>query len=128
MVAPVYKDTVVRVPTCRTSVFKEKWEKLEGTFTLSDMPERVVLYFEGPSSGVDLLIKSVVVFSTTCSKFRVSCVYNIFSFIYLNRRILINTESVKCGVYLEHMVKFWLPLLLNILVLYHFLFVNVLTL
>lgn len=81
VVAPVYKNTVVRVPTCRTSVFKEKWEKLEGTFSLSDMPERVVLYFEGPSAGVDLLIKSVIVFSTTCSKFRVSCVYTTFSFI-----------------------------------------------
>ncbi|XP_050264892.1 endo-1,4-beta-xylanase 1 isoform X1 [Quercus robur] len=48
----------------RTSVSKEKWEKLEGTFSLPAMPDRVVFYFEGPSPGVDILIESVVI---TCS-------------------------------------------------------------
>ncbi|KAA8528423.1 hypothetical protein F0562_035778 [Nyssa sinensis] len=45
----------------RTSVSKEQWEKLEGTFSLSSMPVQVVFYLEGPSPGVDLLISSVVV-------------------------------------------------------------------
>ncbi|KAM7518452.1 hypothetical protein LguiB_017414 [Lonicera macranthoides] len=45
----------------RTSVSKERWEKLEGTFSLPNMPQRVVFYLEGPSPGVDLLIESVVV-------------------------------------------------------------------
>lgn len=48
----------------RTSVSKEKWEKFEGTFSLSTMPDRVVFYFEGPPPDIDLLIKSVVI---TCS-------------------------------------------------------------
>ncbi|KAL2317882.1 hypothetical protein Fmac_031758 [Flemingia macrophylla] len=43
----------------RTSVNKDRWEKLEGTFSLSTMPDRVVFYLEGPSPGVDLLIRSV---------------------------------------------------------------------
>lgn len=81
MVGPLYKNTVVRVATCRTSVFKDKWENLEGTFSLPDTLERVVLYFEGPSAGVDLLIKSVVVSGPTFSEIRVSCVSNlIFSY------------------------------------------------
>lgn len=49
---------------CRTSVFQEKWEKLEGTFSLSTMPDRVVFYLEGPSPGIDLLIQSVEI---TCA-------------------------------------------------------------
>ncbi|GKV19999.1 hypothetical protein SLEP1_g30183 [Rubroshorea leprosula] len=48
----------------KTSVLKQKWEKLEGTFSLSTMPERVVFYLEGPSPGVNLFIDSVVI---TCS-------------------------------------------------------------
>ncbi|KAL5558737.1 hypothetical protein UlMin_034948 [Ulmus minor] len=48
-----------------TSVSKERWENLEGTFSLSTKPERVIFYLEGPSSGVDLLIKSVVVTCTS---------------------------------------------------------------
>ncbi|CAH9128661.1 unnamed protein product [Cuscuta epithymum] len=48
----------------RKSVSKDCWEKLEGTFSLSSKPDRVVFYLEGPLPGVDLLIKSVVV---TCS-------------------------------------------------------------
>ncbi|XP_059634092.1 endo-1,4-beta-xylanase 1-like [Cornus florida] len=45
----------------RISVSKEGWETLEGTFSMSSMPNRVVFYLEGPSPGVDLLVKSVVV-------------------------------------------------------------------
>ncbi|KAK6938017.1 Carbohydrate-binding, CenC-like [Dillenia turbinata] len=45
----------------RTSVSKDQWEMLEGTFTLSAMPDRVVFYLEGPSPGMDLLIQSVSV-------------------------------------------------------------------
>nr|KYP60618.1 Endo-1,4-beta-xylanase A [Cajanus cajan] len=43
----------------RTSVNKDSWEKLEGTFSLSTMPDRVIFYLEGPAPGVDLLIRSV---------------------------------------------------------------------
>lgn len=53
----------------RIPVSTEKWECLEGTFTLSKMPDRVVFYLEGPPPGVDLLIKSVVI---SCSSPTVS--------------------------------------------------------
>lgn len=43
---------------------KDKWEKLEGTFSLSTVPDRVVFYLEGPSPGIDLLIQSVEI---TCA-------------------------------------------------------------
>lgn len=46
---------------CRTSASKETWETFEGTFSLSTMPQRVIFYLEGPSPGLDLLIKSVVI-------------------------------------------------------------------
>lgn len=49
----------------RTSVSNERWEKLEGTFVLSDKPDRVVFYLEGPAPGVNLLIESVVVSCAT---------------------------------------------------------------
>ncbi|XP_056173095.1 endo-1,4-beta-xylanase 1-like isoform X3 [Syzygium oleosum] len=44
-----------------TSVSKERWGKVEGSFSLSSVPNRVVFYLEGPSPGIDLLIKSVVI-------------------------------------------------------------------
>ncbi|OAY51065.1 endo-1,4-beta-xylanase 1 isoform X25 [Manihot esculenta] len=53
----------------KTSVSKEKWEKLEGTFSLSTMPDRVVFYLEGPSPAVDLLIQSVVIHCSSSSDF-----------------------------------------------------------
>lgn len=59
---------LISVTTCRTSVGKESWEKLEGTFSLSTMPNRVVFYLEGPSPGIDLLIESVVILCTKASK------------------------------------------------------------
>ncbi|KAL2521317.1 glycosyl hydrolase family 10 protein/carbohydrate-binding domain-containing protein [Forsythia ovata] len=43
----------------------EDWEKVEGTFSLPTMPDRVIFYLEGPSPGVDLLIRSVQVFSSS---------------------------------------------------------------
>ncbi|MQM14991.1 hypothetical protein Taro_047925 [Colocasia esculenta] len=52
-----------------TSVLKEQWGKVEGTFSLSSKPSRVVLYLEGPPSGVDLLISSVVVFPSSDRQF-----------------------------------------------------------
>ncbi|KAK1432316.1 hypothetical protein QVD17_09211 [Tagetes erecta] len=46
----------------RTTVSKEKWDNLEGTFALSDKPDRVVFYLEGPAAGVNILIESVLIF------------------------------------------------------------------
>ncbi|XP_073119734.1 endo-1,4-beta-xylanase 1-like isoform X2 [Henckelia pumila] len=43
----------------RTSASTERWEKVEGTIYLSIMPQRVTFYLEGPSSGIDILIRSV---------------------------------------------------------------------
>ncbi|XP_064992984.1 endo-1,4-beta-xylanase 1-like isoform X4 [Musa acuminata AAA Group] len=45
----------------RAMVSKERWEMLEGSFSLTSMPKCVIFYLEGPSAGVDLLIDSVVV-------------------------------------------------------------------
>ncbi|KAJ8498258.1 hypothetical protein OPV22_008810 [Ensete ventricosum] len=44
----------------RAMVSKERWEMLEGSFTLTSMPKCAIFYLEGPV-GVDLLIDSVVV-------------------------------------------------------------------
>lgn len=49
----------------RTSVSRERWEKLEGAFSLKSLPDRLVFYLEGPSPGVDLLVDSVVISSTS---------------------------------------------------------------
>eukprot|EP00252_Welwitschia_mirabilis_P019005 TRINITY_DN4286_c0_g2_i2.p1 TRINITY_DN4286_c0_g2~~TRINITY_DN4286_c0_g2_i2.p1 ORF type:complete len:888 (-),score=118.99 TRINITY_DN4286_c0_g2_i2:276-2939(-) len=43
----------------------EQWQKLGGTFLLSNLPKRVTFYLEGPSAGVDLLINKVHIFPTT---------------------------------------------------------------
>ncbi|KAL8546785.1 hypothetical protein ACS0TY_006487 [Phlomoides rotata] len=53
----------------RTSASIDHWEKLEGTFSLSTMPHRVIFYLEGPSPGIDLLIRSVVVSCHSPSQF-----------------------------------------------------------
>ncbi|KAA8538249.1 hypothetical protein F0562_027928 [Nyssa sinensis] len=61
----------------RTSVSKEQWEKLEGKFSLSSMPSKIIFYLEGPSPGVDLLIKSVVVSCvspTECESTSTGCI------------------------------------------------------
>ncbi|XP_043713529.1 endo-1,4-beta-xylanase 1-like isoform X1 [Telopea speciosissima] len=51
----------------RASVTKDRWEKLEGTFSIATVPNRVVFYLEGPAPGVDLLIDSV---SVSCSNLK----------------------------------------------------------
>ncbi|XP_055836115.1 endo-1,4-beta-xylanase 1-like [Solanum dulcamara] len=53
----------------KKSALKECWEILEGSFSLSTMPDQVIFYLQGPPSGTDLLIKSVVIScpsSTAC--------------------------------------------------------------
>ncbi|CAL9072781.1 unnamed protein product [Musa textilis] len=42
-------------------VSKGCWQKLEGSFSLTSMPRRVVFYLEGPNPGTDLLIDSVTI-------------------------------------------------------------------
>lgn len=65
---------------------KERWETLEGSFTLKNIPKQVVFFLEGPSPGVDLLIDSMEVscnndmnrhqvFNNYC------CTLNYFSFV-----------------------------------------------
>ncbi|KAL1822940.1 hypothetical protein ACET3Z_009718 [Daucus carota] len=79
----------------RTSVFKDKWENLEGTFSLPDTLERVVLYFEGPSAGVDLLIKSVVVSGPTFSEIRTGSI----EYVSGGKEITLNPEfddGIQC--------------------------------
>ncbi|GMH03218.1 hypothetical protein Nepgr_005057 [Nepenthes gracilis] len=63
-----YKDLATKYLFIgRIRVSKDQWETLKGTFTLSTLSNRVVFYLEGPSPGVDLLIKSVVISSTSSS-------------------------------------------------------------
>ncbi|MCD7467382.1 hypothetical protein HAX54_004793 [Datura stramonium] len=53
----------------KKSALKECWEILEGSFSLSTMPDQVIFYLEGPPAGTGLLIKSVVIScpsSTAC--------------------------------------------------------------
>ncbi|XP_075097498.1 endo-1,4-beta-xylanase 1 isoform X1 [Nicotiana tabacum] len=50
----------------RKSVTEEGWQILEGSFSLSTMPNQAIFYLEGPSPGSDLLIKSVKI---TCPSF-----------------------------------------------------------
>ncbi|KAG9147182.1 hypothetical protein Leryth_005399 [Lithospermum erythrorhizon] len=57
----------------RKPVPKNCWEMLEGTFSLSTAPSRVVFYLEGPSPGVELLIKSVTVSCTSSPEFDKGC-------------------------------------------------------
>lgn len=45
---------------------------LEGSFSLSTMPDQVVFYLEGPSPGSDLLIKSVIITSPSSTEYEVS--------------------------------------------------------
>ncbi|KAL0924933.1 hypothetical protein M5K25_005794 [Dendrobium thyrsiflorum] len=54
----------------RVLASNERWEKLEGSFSLTSMPHRVVFFLEGPPPGHDLLIDSVVVAHSTLKKFK----------------------------------------------------------
>nr|GMD91356.1 endo-1,4-beta-xylanase A-like [Ipomoea batatas] len=57
-----YQDSATRYQFIgRKSVSLNSWETLEGTFSLSAKPDRVVFYLEGPSPGVEILIKSVII-------------------------------------------------------------------
>ncbi|KAG0458544.1 hypothetical protein HPP92_023701 [Vanilla planifolia] len=49
----------------RKSTMEDIWEKLEGSFTLTSLPKRLVFYLEGPPPGVNLLINSVAIFPTS---------------------------------------------------------------
>ncbi|XP_017698435.2 endo-1,4-beta-xylanase 1-like isoform X3 [Phoenix dactylifera] len=57
----------------RVLVAKDRWEKLEGSFSLTSMPKHAVFYLEGPPPGVDLLIDSVTV---SCEEKSPRCVTN----------------------------------------------------
>lgn len=59
---------------CRTSVSKERWEMVEGTFSMPTMPERLVFYLEGPSPGIDMLVDSVVISCSSLSDSEVNCI------------------------------------------------------
>nr|XP_033517595.1 endo-1,4-beta-xylanase 2-like [Nicotiana tomentosiformis] len=55
----------------KKSVSNDGWGMLEGSFSLSTMPNEVIFYLEGPPPGAHLLIKSVVIScssSTTCDE------------------------------------------------------------
>ncbi|XP_022884483.1 uncharacterized protein LOC111401132 isoform X2 [Olea europaea var. sylvestris] len=65
-----YRDSAVTYLFIgRISASRERWEKVEGTFSLSTMPDRVVFYLEGPSPGVDLLIRSVMVSCSSLAEY-----------------------------------------------------------
>jgi hypothetical protein len=74
---------------------KDKWVKLEGSFSLSNMPKHVVFYLEGPPAGVDLIIDSVTI---TCSRHKESKVssymFNVF-FYHVSQ-----FESVSCYAFM----------------------------
>lgn len=54
---------------------------LEGSFSLSTVPNEVIFYFEGPPPGVQLLIKSVVILcSNSTAPDVVLCPYSILFF------------------------------------------------
>ncbi|GAB2293717.1 Glycoside hydrolase, 10 [Dionaea muscipula] len=58
----------------RISATMEEWRILQGTFTLKTLLERVIFYLEGPSPGVDLFIRSVVI---SCSSPPSSCKHSL---------------------------------------------------
>ncbi|CAN8244868.1 unnamed protein product [Cochlearia groenlandica] len=46
-----------------TRVFKEKWVRLEGMFSITSLQEKVIFYVEGPLPGINLLIQSVTIYN-----------------------------------------------------------------
>ncbi|PKU83102.1 Putative Pol polyprotein from transposon element Bs1 [Dendrobium catenatum] len=54
----------------RVLASNERWEKLEGSFSLTSMPHRVVFFLEGPPPGHDLLVDSVVVAHSALKMFK----------------------------------------------------------
>ena len=80
----------------RTSVNNDSWEKLEGTFSLSTMPDRVIIYLEGPAPGVDLLIRSVVINCSTPND-------NVSQYV-MKLSILINVISLCNSTYWQSLI------------------------
>lgn len=71
---------LTRIDFCRIPVTPNRWKKLEGSFSLADMPNRIVFFLEGPPPGVDLLINSVILSSSVPKQFEVSiCLLIYFS-------------------------------------------------
>lgn len=91
---------------CRTSVIKGSWKKLEGTFSLSAMPDRVIFYLEGPAPGVDLLIRSVEI-NCSNSNDNVCHVVIYFNYCYGFVQFFI-LESLTLFVELQVIVLQWL--------------------
>ncbi|KAH9303719.1 hypothetical protein KI387_008123, partial [Taxus chinensis] len=52
----------------RATASRERWAKLEGTFSLKIIPSQVIFYLEGPSPGIDLLIDRVHAWPATTIK------------------------------------------------------------
>ncbi|XP_031270845.1 endo-1,4-beta-xylanase 1-like [Pistacia vera] len=91
----------------KTSASKENWERVEGTFSLSAMPDHVVFYLEGPAPGVDLLIKSVVITSSSpkeCENKSTECVTAVDENIIVNPKFedgLNNWSGRGCKIVLH---------------------------
>ncbi|KAG6534236.1 endo-1,4-beta-xylanase 1-like isoform X2 [Zingiber officinale] len=56
----------------RIVVSQDCWKKLEGSFSLTSKPRRVVFYLEGPDPGIDILIDSVAIVCEEVITYRVS--------------------------------------------------------
>ncbi|KAK8580486.1 hypothetical protein V6N12_070755 [Hibiscus sabdariffa] len=78
----------------KTSVSKGKWEMVEGTFTLSTVPKRVIFYLEGPPPSVELLIDSVVISCSISSK---SEAYSGF-LVSLASSLFCKSTSIGCSI------------------------------
>lgn len=37
------------------------WTQMQGKFLLNDSPSKVIVYFEGPAAGTDILLNSLVI-------------------------------------------------------------------
>ncbi|KAL4181317.1 hypothetical protein AMTRI_Chr12g270610 [Amborella trichopoda] len=90
----------------RAQVSKERWEKLEGPFSLVTVPERLVFYLEGPNPGIDMLIDSVKISCTAQGKLEEVTGSNLYEDenIILNPRFendLINWSGRGCKIVLH---------------------------
>ncbi|XP_074576433.1 endo-1,4-beta-xylanase 2-like isoform X2 [Curcuma longa] len=56
----------------RILVSQDCWKKLEGSFSLTSKPRRVIFYLEGPDPGIDILIDSVTIVCEEVITYRVS--------------------------------------------------------
>ncbi|XP_078436571.1 endo-1,4-beta-xylanase 1-like [Wolffia australiana] len=78
----------------RIEASEEKWEQLEGEFVLNTKPDRVVLYFEGPPPGVDLLIDSVLAIPSSHKQLEASLVPKLEKNIIEDHNFVGTTSSV----------------------------------